>query len=52
VIDQRGTSKEATMARSVRRPVGTGKTDLATALGIEAIKRGHHVAFFTSEPPP
>ena len=27
-------------------PVGTGKTHLATALGIEAIKRGHHVAFF------
>jgi DNA replication protein DnaC len=27
-------------------PVGTGKTHLATALAIEAIKRGHHVAFF------
>jgi hypothetical protein len=27
-------------------PVGTGKTHLATALGIEAIKRGHHVLFF------
>src|ERR1700722_13929552 len=27
-------------------PVGTGKTHLATGLGIEAIKRGHHVAFF------
>jgi DNA replication protein DnaC len=27
-------------------PVGTGKTHLATALGIEAIKRGRHVAFF------
>lgn len=27
-------------------PVGTGKTHLATALGIEAIKRGHHVAFY------
>lgn len=27
-------------------PVGTGKTHLATALAIEAIKRGHHVAFY------
>jgi DNA replication protein DnaC len=27
-------------------PVGTGKTHLATALGIEAIKRGHHVLFY------
>jgi len=27
-------------------PVGTGKTHLATALGIEAIKRGHHVVFY------
>lgn len=27
-------------------PVGTGKTHLATALGVEAIKRGHNVAFF------
>jgi hypothetical protein len=27
-------------------PIGTGKTHLATALGIEAIKRGHHVLFF------
>jgi DNA replication protein DnaC len=26
--------------------VGTGKTHLATALGIEAIKHGHHVAFY------
>lgn len=26
-------------------PVGTGKTHLATAIAIEAIKRGHHVAF-------
>jgi DNA replication protein DnaC len=29
-------------------PVGTGKTHLATALGIEAIKRGHHVAMHAS----
>jgi DNA replication protein DnaC len=27
-------------------PVGTGKTHVATALGIEAIKRGHHVLFY------
>jgi DNA replication protein DnaC len=27
-------------------PVGTGKTHLATAFAVEAIKRGHHVAFF------
>src|SRR6202044_2934909 len=27
-------------------PVGTGKTHLATALGIEAIKSGHHVLFY------
>jgi DNA replication protein DnaC len=27
-------------------PVGTGKTHIATALAIEAIKRGHHVAFY------
>jgi DNA replication protein DnaC len=27
-------------------PVGTGKTHLVTALAIEAIKRGHHVAFY------
>jgi len=27
-------------------PVGTGKTHLATALGIEAIKHGHHVVFY------
>jgi DNA replication protein DnaC len=27
-------------------PVGTGKTHLATALAIEAIKRGHHVVFY------
>lgn len=27
-------------------PVGTGKTHVATALGIEAIKRGHHVIFY------
>ena len=27
-------------------PVGTGKTHLATAFGIEAIKRGHHVSFY------
>ena len=27
-------------------PVGTGKTHIATALGIEAIKRGHNVAFY------
>jgi DNA replication protein DnaC len=27
-------------------PVGTGKTHLATGLALEAIKRGHHVAFF------
>jgi DNA replication protein DnaC len=27
-------------------PVGTGKTHLATALGIEAIKQGHHVLFY------
>ena len=35
--------------RPQRRPARTrrhGKTHLATALGIEAIKRGHHVAFF------
>lgn len=27
-------------------PVGTGKTHLAIALGIEAIKRGHNVIFY------
>ncbi len=27
-------------------PVGTGKTHLATALAVEAIRRGHHVAFY------
>ena len=27
-------------------PVGTGKTHIAIALGIEAIKRGHNVLFF------
>lgn len=27
-------------------PVGTGKTHVATALGIEAIKRGHNIVFF------
>ena len=47
-IEELGRCAWIPLARNVvfLGPVGTGKTHLATALGIEAIKHGHHVCFF------